>query len=380
MYFAKSFFISMIVSINTGQNRFRTLLQIGLAILGFILLAWTFSDIFTYLLISLVIVTVLRPLVDYISEIYIFRVKIPRLLAVFIALGVFILLLTLFVRLFLPLLSDQLRLIRSIEPDVLSSQVIEPIQNVEIFLIEQLKMNEKPGFILKEINIILKNFLEKIDVGNIINGLAGIAGSLLVYLLAISFMSFLLLYEKGLFRKIIISSIPNRYFEVLITAFYKIEHLLSNYLRGILIETIIVFTFYSALGTLFNIPYAFTIAAFAASINFIPYLGPFTGYGFGLLVIISSSFNSPDFPLSLVLVKYTSVFFAVRLLDDIFLQPFIFSKSVKAHPLEIFVVIFAGANLAGAVGMIVAIPCYTIVKVTFKELQKGFRQYRSFRS
>jgi predicted PurR-regulated permease PerM len=378
MYFAESF-IFMIVSINTGQNRFRTFLQIGLAIVGLLFMAWVFSDIFTYLLISLVIVTVLRPLVDYISEIYVFRIKIPRIFAVLISITAFVLFLTLFIRLFLPLLSDQLRLIRSIEPEVLSSQVIEPIEELEVFLIEQLKMNEKPGFILKEINIILKSFLEKIDIGNIINNLAGIAGSLFVYLLAISFMTFFLLYEKGLFRKIIISSIPNRYFEVLITAFYKIEHLLSNYLRGILIETIIVFTFYSALGSLFDVPYAFTIAAFAASINFIPYLGPFTGYGFGILVIVSSSFNDPAFPLSLILIKYTSVFFAVRLMDDIFLQPFIFSKSVKAHPLEIFVIIFAGATLAGALGMIVAIPCYTIVKVTFKELQKGFRQYRSFR-
>ncbi|MCU0437905.1 MAG: AI-2E family transporter [Raineya sp.] len=378
MYFAESF-IFMIVSINTEQNKFRTFLQIGLAIVGLLFVGWVFSDIFTYLLISLVIVTVLRPLVDYISEIYIFRVKIPRIFAVLISITAFILFLTLFVRLFLPLLSDQLRLIRSIEPEVLSLQVIEPIKELEVFLIEQLKMNEKPGFILKEINTILKNFLEKIDIGNIINNLAGIAGSLFVYLLAVSFMTFFLLYEKGLFRKIVISSIPNRYFEVLITAFYKIEHLLSNYLRGILIETIIVFTFYSALGSLFGIPYAFTIAAFAASINFIPYLGPFTGYGFGLLVIVSSSFNDPAFPLSLVLIKYTSVFFAVRLMDDIFLQPFIFSKSVKAHPLEIFVIIFAGATLAGALGMIVAIPSYTIVKVTFKELQKGFRQYRSFR-
>ncbi|KOY88022.1 hypothetical protein AD998_02865 [bacterium 336/3] len=369
----------MIVSINTGLNKFKTFLQIGLAIIGLLFVTWVFSDIFTYLLISLVIVTVLRPLVDYISEIYIFRIKIPRVFAVFLSLTAFVLFITLFVRLFLPLLSDQLRLIRSIEPEVLSSQVIEPIEQLEFFLIEQLKMNEKPGFILKEINLILKSFLEKIDIGNIINNLAGIAGSLFVYLLAISFMTFFLLYEKGLFRKIVISSIPNRYFEVLITAFYKIEHLLSNYLRGILIETIIVFTFYSALGSLFGIPYAFTIAAFAASINFIPYLGPFTGYGFGLLVIISSSFNDPSFPLSLTLIKYTSVFFAVRLMDDIFLQPFIFSKSVKAHPLEIFVIIFAGATLAGALGMIVAIPSYTIVKVTFKELQKGFRQYRSFR-
>jgi predicted PurR-regulated permease PerM len=369
----------MIVSINTGQNRLRTVVQIGLSVLGLFLAVWVFSDIFTYLLISLVVATILRPLVDYISEIYIFSIKIPRLLAVIFALGVLILLISLFIKLFLPLLSYQLKLIRSVKPEMLNTQILVPIEEIEVFLIEKLKINENQGFILKEFNEVFKNILEKIDIANIINDLATVAGSLLVYLLAISFMSFFLLYEKGLFRRIIISSIPNRYFEVVITAFYKIEHLLSNYLRGILIETIVIFTFYSVIGTLLQIPYAFTIAAFAASINFIPYLGPFTGYAFGVLVVISSSFGMPDMPLSLMLIKFTSLFFAVRLLDDIFLQPFIFSKSVKAHPLEIFIVIFSGASLAGAAGMIMAIPTYTILKVTFKELQKGFRKYRSFR-
>ncbi len=369
----------MQISFYANQSKWRTLLQLGFALLALVFLSWLLSDVLTYFLISLIIATVLRPLVDYLSEIYVFSFKIPRLIAVMIAMTLLILSFTLFVRLFLPLLSDQLQLIRSIEPTTLSSQLTEPIAELENFLIEQLKINEQKGFLMQEINNIFKGVLEKIDIGNIINGLVGVAGSVFVYLLAITFMSFLLLYEKGLFRKVIITSIPNRYFEVLITAFYKIEHLLSNYLRGILIETLAVFTIYSVAGTLLGIPYALTIAALAASINFIPYLGPFSGFAFGLLVIISSSFTIPDLPLSVRLIKFVILFFAVRLIDDIFLQPFIFSKSVKAHPLEIFVVIFSGASLAGAIGMIAAIPTYTILKVSFIELRKGFRRYRSFK-
>ncbi|PKQ70551.1 AI-2E family transporter [Raineya orbicola] len=361
------------------NNKWKTALQIGLGLLLLIFLGWLLFDVWRYLLISLVIATILRPLVDYISEIYVFRVKIPRVLAVLVAMVAMVAFVTLFVRLFFPLISDQLRLLRSIEPNVLSLQITEPIENLENFLIEELKVNAQKGFILEELNTILKTFLEKFDIAGMLNSLVGVAGSVFVYLLAITFMTFLLLYEKGLFRKMVISAIPNRYFEVLITAFYKIEHLLSNYLRGILIETLAVFTIYAVGGILLNIPYALTIAALAASINFIPYLGPFSGFAFGILVIVTNSFSVPDFPLSLKLIKFISLFFAVRLIDDIFLQPFIFSKSVKAHPLEIFIVIFSGASLAGAVGMIVAIPTYTIIKVSIKELRKGFRRYRSFR-
>lgn len=369
----------MQISFYANQSKWQTFFQLSLVLGGLFFLSWLLSDVLTYFLIALIITTILRPLVDYLSEIYVFTFKIPRILAVVLAMALLIFSLTLFVRLFLPLLSDQLRLIRSIEPSTFSSQLTEPVTEFEDFLIEQLKINEQKGFLLQEINNIFKGILEKIDIANIINGLVGVAGSVFVYLLAISFMSFFLLYEKGLFRKVIITSIPNRYFEVLITAFYKIEHLLSNYLRGILIETLAVFAMYSIVGTLLGIPYALTIAALAASINFIPYLGPFSGFAFGILVIVSSSFTITDLPLSITLIKFIVLFFAVRLIDDIFLQPFIFSKSVKAHPLEIFVVIFSGASLAGAIGMVAAIPTYTILKVSFIELKKGFRRYRSFK-
>lgn len=361
------------------SNKLKTALQIGAGLMVIVFLGWLFFDVLRYLLISLVIATILRPVVDYISEIYVFKASLPRVVAVVVAMLLLVVFITLFVRLFFPLISDQLQLLRSIKPNVLSLQITEPLQNLEDFLIDELKINASRGFLMDELNNIFKNFFEKFDLAGTVNSLIGVAGSVFVYLLAVTFMTFLLLYEKGLFRRMVVSAIPNRYFEVLITAFYKIEHLLSNYLRGILIETLVVFTIYALGGILLNIPYALTIAAFAASINFIPYLGPFSGLGFGILVIVSNSFSVPDFPLAIKLIKFISLFFIVRLIDDIFLQPFIFSKSVKAHPLEIFIVIFSGASLAGALGMIVAIPAYTVIKVSIKELLKGFRRYRSFR-
>ncbi|WP_373493202.1 AI-2E family transporter, partial [Aquiflexum sp.] len=59
--------------------------------------------------------------------------------------------------------------------------------------------------------------------------------------------------------------------------------------------------------------------------------------------------------------------------------PLIFSKSVKAHPLEIFVVIFAGAKIAGILGMIFAIPVYTIIRVSVMEFYIGYREYKIFK-
>ncbi|MCK5372671.1 MAG: AI-2E family transporter, partial [Cyclobacteriaceae bacterium] len=77
--------------------------------------------------------------------------------------------------------------------------------------------------------------------------------------------------------------------------------------------------------------------------------------------------------------EIASVFAIVQLTDNVILQPLIFSKSVKAHPLEIFIIIFAGATLAGVVGMIAAIPVYTIIRVFVMEIYSGYKSYHIFK-
>ena len=69
----------------------------------------------------------------------------------------------------------------------------------------------------------------------------------------------------------------------------------------------------------------------------------------------------------------------VQVTDNVLLQPLIFSKSVKAHPLEIFVIIFAGAKIAGIPGMIFAIPVYTIFRVSILEFFNGYKSYKIFK-
>ncbi len=138
----------------------------------------------------------------------------------------------------------------------------------------------------------------------------------------------------------------------------------------------------SGLGlTIVGINYALTIAVFAAVANIIPYLGPILGATFGILVTISTNgdftFSNETF---IVLIKVFSVFAGVQIVDNVILQPLIFSKSVKAHPLEIFVIIFAGATIAGISGMIAAIPVYTVVKVSSSEIYTGFKKYKVFKS
>src|SRR5690606_3508330 len=128
-----------------------------------------------------------------------------------------------------------------------------------------------------------------------------------------------------------------------------------------------------------DIDYAITIAVFAAVANLILYVGPVLGAIFGFLVGFSIGDFVDSSEMYFFLFKVLSVFAVVQLADNILLQPLIFSKSVKVHPLEIFVVIFAGAKIAGILGMVFAIPVYTIFRVSFKEFHKGYKEYRIFK-
>jgi predicted PurR-regulated permease PerM len=140
--------------------------------------------------------------------------------------------------------------------------------------------------------------------------------------------------------------------------------MLTRYFGGILIQMTIITAFVSVLLGLFGIQNALLIGFFAALINVIPYVGPLIGATFGLIITISSNLDLEFYTQMLpMLVKVVAVFGAMQLLDNFMLQPWIFSNSVLAHPLEIFIVILMGAQLNGIGGMVLAIPVYTVLRV-----------------
>jgi predicted PurR-regulated permease PerM len=116
------------------------------------------------------------------------------------------------------------------------------------------------------------------------------------------------------------------------------------------------------------------IGLLAAVLNIIPYLGPWIGAAFGVILGVASHLYL-DFSTELLpLIAYIiAVFAVVQIIDNTIFQPVIFGTSVMAHPLEIFIVIMVAASLAGVVGMIVAIPIYTVLRVFAKEFFNNFR-------
>jgi len=305
----------------------------------------------------------------------------PRVLAVFISFFSLILLMSAFVTLFLPLISDQIEIFASIDLEKVMFRINAPLEALETFIIKYQLGDFEKGFLAQNILKGVKNIIKEVEVASIVENIISLTGNVFVGLMAITFITFFLLYEKGILRKHIINLIPNEYFEVSIAGLYKIEKLLSNYLIGLFLQMTAIFSIAFTGLSIFGINYAASIALFAAVINLIPYLGPILGATFGILVGLSTSgaqiFEGNQF--IIMIIEIASVFGIVQLTDNVILQPLIFSKSVKAHPLEIFIIIFAGATLAGIVGMIAAIPVYTIIRVFIMEVYSGYKSYYIFK-
>lgn len=330
---------------------------------------------------SAVIAAILRPLTEYIANFSVYSVEIPRFIAVIISFLTLIILVSFFLVLFIPLVSDQVEVISAYNYEYILTIIEDPISRFEKFLIDRQLVQQEIGFISQSIRSGVTGGISSLDLTVLFNNVLSITGNIFIGMLAVIFITFIFLHERGFIRNTLLSWVPNQYFEVSTSALYKVERLLSNYLLGLLFQMASIFTIASIILSILGVNYAITIALFAAIANVIPYLGPVMGATFGIVVGFTSSgliFEIDRSALILVL-KIMGTFGIVQLTDNLFLQPLIFSRSVKAHPLEIFVIIFAGAKLAGILGMIIAIPVYTILRVSWIELFRGYKEYQIFK-
>ncbi|MBT5953691.1 AI-2E family transporter [bacterium] len=183
--------------------------------------------------------------------------------------------------------------------------------------------------------------------------------SVVTYLAMVPIILFFFLYQGHEMKQSILKIIPNKYFEQLVYSLYKIGSKLGNYLRGILIETLIVGILCILFLFLFGVEYALLLAVVAGIVNIIPYLGPIIG-AIPALVVFYFQTTSVESVFYLALT-----FVVVQLFDNMILKPVIYSQSVDLHPLLVFVSLIIGGMFAGVWGLILAVPIAGILSVLF---------------
>lgn len=337
--------------------------------LFFLFLLWYFSAIVSYILISVVLSFVGRPLVRWLSAIHYKGIKMPKGLAAFITLVMLWFVFVLFFRFIIPLLLSELETFSQINIETLLKSVEEPLTRLLIFANGDESIVESKTFI----DILTQQLGAKFDfsqLSNIFGFIAGTLGELLIALFSVSFITFFFLKEENMFSEGVLLIVPTEMEEKVAHIMSSISHLLRRYFIGLLFEITMVMLLNTLGLTIVGIGFnhAAVIGLFCGLFNVIPYLGPWMGATVGLLIGATININSDFMSQTLPLMGFMVVVFAsVQVLDNILFQPLIYSSSVKAHPLEIFLVIMAAGSMAGILGMILAIPVYTILRVIGKE-------------
>lgn len=198
----------------------------------------------------------------------------------------------------------------------------------------------------------------------------GVFTNIFYAVLVIPFVAFFFLKDGPKIRRSLLRLVPNRYFELTLALIEKIETIIGRYFRALMIQIIAVATVASILLSIVGLKYSVAVGVFTGLANTIPYFGPLMGFLAGTLVGVV---QTGDFSLVLGVII---AMLLTQLADNVIFQPYIFSRAAQMHPLLILFAVLIGAQIGGIVGMLLAIPVMTIIRVTVEQLLWSLRNYR----
>ncbi len=344
---------------NTIANGILKAVGIIFGVLLLLYFLYLIQSVILYIAIAAVVSLIGRPIIRFLKR----RLKFKNTLAVIFTMTLMIGLLIGLISMFIPLIAEQ--------GEKLSLLNIEELQgNIETLYLQISEYLETKSIDLDQ-SLKDSKLLSNIDytiLPNFFNSIISGFGNFSIGLLSVLFISFFLLKDSQLLEDGIMVFVPNNKEKRLARSFEKIKDLLSRYFIGLVFQILILFIIYTIALLIFGINNAIVIAFLCALLNLIPFIGPLFS---GILMMILCMTSNIESDFSSVILPNTigvMIFFVVAQLVDNFLsQPLIFSNSVKSHPLEIFLVIIIWGLLFGILGMVIAVPSYTALKVILKE-------------
>ena len=348
---------------------------IGSIILAIVViyLIWRFSSIVIYVFIAAILSLIGRPLVDWFNHLRIGKFKIPNGLSALLSLLTILVVILGFFGIFVPLIARQASVISNIDFNKLGQSIQGPLQDFENFLRDYSIINENET-IRQMLSEQLNSVLSLTSFSNTLTSIVGVTGSIFIAVFSILFLTYFFMKDAFLLTELLDMLTPAKYKNEIQNILKDSKHLLRRYFIGLLIELSSMVTLLTVGLTIFDVKNSLLIGFFGGLMNVIPYLGPLIGAVVGVLLAVSSSLSygmySEIVPLVFIVL---GVFISANLIDNIVLQPLIYSNSVNAHPVEIFLVILIAGSMAGIPGMILAIPSYTVLRIVAKEFLSQFK-------
>jgi predicted PurR-regulated permease PerM len=347
-----------------------------------IAIAWFFRIIVVYILVSGVLSIMGRPLVDLFCKIKVWKWKFPRPIAALLTLLIIWGVIIMFFVIFIPLVTKQINYFSTIDSDKIVQIVQDPLNKLENLFktfnkdFSQITVQD---YFAKKVSSVLS--IEMIQ--NFLGSLVGILGNVLVAIFSITFITFFFLKDQQLFFESILMWVPEKYTENFRRALYSIKTLLTRYFIGIVIQSTCIMILIDIGMTIAGIDFhqALVMGLIIGILNVIPYVGPWLGLFIAIIMGVASHIQMDFKTVVVPLIYYMILVEAItHLIDNILFQPIIFSNSVKAHPLEIFIVILAAGFAAGIPGMILGIPTYTVIRVFAREFFYNFKAVQKITS
>ncbi|MBO5813114.1 MAG: AI-2E family transporter [Alistipes sp.] len=340
----------------------------GIALTALILyLIWYFSSVVIYILVSAVLAIMGRPLVNQIIKIKVGKRHLPRWFAATVTLLTIWILFTAAFSLFVPLVANKVYELSTLDFRSVLKSIEEPIARAQEYLHSLFVMPDTKFSLTEVLANSLRNVIDYNTINTAFSSIINVGMSFVIAFFSISFITFFFLKEDGLFFAMVKAVFPERYKENVERALDKVTVLLSRYFSGLLAESVIIMIVISVVMIIFGMKVedAFFIGLIMGVMNVIPYAGPVMGGIASLFVGIVTPISGYTVGATMLIIAATLM--TVKGLDDFILQPTLYSSRVKAHPLEVFLVILIAGSAAGIVGMLLAIPAYTVLRVFAKE-------------
>lgn len=330
---------------------------LGIALLLYFL--YQISAVIVYIAIAGVISLIGRPVVIFLRR----KLKFKNTLAVIATMLFLISILFGLISLFIPLIAEQGHNLSLLDMSQLQTNIEYLYNEISLYL-------QSKGFDIEhsfeEMNVLSK--LNFAAIPNFLNTLVSGFGNFSIGLFSVLFISFFFLKDSKLLENGIKTFIPDSKEARWESSSNTIKDLLSRYFVGLILQIFILFVIYTIGLAIVGVNNFLVIAFLCALLNLIPYVGPLIGAALMITLTMTSNLGQSFSGVILPNAIWVFVVFLIgQLVDNFFSQPYIFSKSVKSHPLEIFLLILITGFLFGVVGLIVAVPVYTAIKVILKE-------------
>lgn len=364
----------------------KTSLRNVLIILGVALLlvcVWYFRRIVVYILVSGVLSIMGRPLVDLFCRIKIRKWTFPRSMGALFTLLIIWGAIILFFVVFIPLVTKQVNYFSTIPSEKIVQIVERPLNNIENLF---RALNKDIGNDLSLQEYFTKKVSEVLNINMIqrfLGSVIGTLGNLVIAIFSISFITFFFLKDHRLFFESILMWVPDKYTDNVTRALFSIKKLLTRYFIGIMIQSTCIMILIDIGMTIAGIEFqqALVMGLILGILNVIPYVGPWLGLFIAVIMGVASHINMDFETVVVPLVFYMVIVEAItHTIDNVVFQPVIFSNSVRAHPLEIFIVVLAAGFAAGIPGMILGIPTYTVIRVFAREFFYNFKAVQKITS